>query len=133
MSRRLRQFFKEELSTHAVPEFGNSYFGNDTCHRDRWNNRDHYKIQWVIQYCAKAVVQSFFVFLAGTSHRYLFFDLDNLFFCLFNFSIIIMATPHSMSAKSLCCKNHTIPPAIAKIIPRIPIGCSRPTKVVTLD
>ncbi len=82
----------------------------------------------------KAVEQSSFVnFFAGTSHRYLFFDLDDLFFCLFNFSIIITATPHNRSAKSLCCKNHTIPPAIAKIIPKIPIGCSRLTNVVTPD
>jgi hypothetical protein len=72
-------------------------------------------------------------FFSGTSHRYLFFDLDDLFFCLFSFRIIITATPHNRSAKSLCCRNHVIPPAIAKIIPKIPIGCSLPTNVVTPD
>jgi hypothetical protein len=81
---------------------------------------------------AKTVEQSSSVpFFAGTCHRYLFFDLDDLFFCLFSFSIIITATPHNRSAKSLCCRNHVIPPAIAKIIPKIPIGCSRLTNVAT--
>jgi hypothetical protein len=71
------------------------------------------------------------VFLIRITHRYLFFDL--VFLCLFNFRIIITATPHNKNAKSLCCKNHTIPPAIAKIIPKIPIDCIFLTNVITQD
>jgi hypothetical protein len=50
-----------------------------------------------------------------------------LFFC--NLNIIITATPHSISAGTASWKNHAIPPAIAKVIPKIPMTCLCLTKL----
>lgn len=55
------------------------------------------------------------------SHRGLLVDLRVFFFSLLSFNIIITATPHKSKPRNLCWKYHTIPPATANNMPRIPI------------